>query len=43
MAVLDTDGKLIYSQKSGEFEAMRRMQPGAVTEFLTHWKPLPAK
>ncbi|MDP9012504.1 MAG: thioredoxin family protein [Pseudomonadota bacterium] len=39
LAVLDSDGKLIYSQKTGEFEAMRRMQSGAVTEFLTRWKP----
>jgi thioredoxin 1 len=38
LAVLDTDGKLVYSQKTGEFEAMRRMQTGAVTEFLTQWK-----
>jgi hypothetical protein len=39
LAVLDTDGKLLYSQRTGEFEAMRRMQPTAVTEFLAQWKP----
>ena len=39
LAVLDSDGKLLYSQRTGEFEAMRRMQSGAVTEFLTQWKP----
>ncbi|MDP8983965.1 MAG: thioredoxin family protein [Pseudomonadota bacterium] len=39
LAVLDSDGKLIYSQKTGEFEAMGHMQSGAVTEFLTRWKP----
>jgi len=39
LAVLSEDGKLLYSQKSGEFEAMRRMQSSAVTEFLNHWKP----
>jgi thiol:disulfide interchange protein len=39
LAVLDSDGKLLYSQASGEFEAMRRMQSSAVTEFLTRWKP----
>jgi thioredoxin 1 len=39
LAVLDSDGKLLYSQRTGEFEAMRRMQSSAVTEFLTHWKP----
>jgi hypothetical protein len=39
LAILDSHGKLLYSQKSGEFEAMRRMQSGAVTEFLTRWRP----
>jgi thioredoxin 1 len=43
LAVLDTDGKLLYSQKTGEFEAMRSMEPSAVTDFLTQWKPAPAK
>jgi thiol:disulfide interchange protein len=39
VAVLSADGKLLYSQKSGEFEAMRRMEPSAVTRFLVQWKP----
>jgi hypothetical protein len=39
LAVLGEHGELLYSQKTGEFEAMRRMQSSAVTEFLTHWKP----
>ncbi|MGA2841652.1 MAG: thioredoxin family protein [Steroidobacteraceae bacterium] len=39
LAVLDRDGKLLYSQKTGEFENMRSMQSAAVTEFLTQWKP----
>jgi len=38
LAVLDSDGKLLYSQKTGEFEDMRRMQSGAVTEFLSRWR-----
>ena len=38
LAVLDSRGKLLYSQKSGEFEAMRGMQSGAVTSFLNRWK-----
>jgi thioredoxin 1 len=38
IAVLDHRGKLLYSQKTGEFEAMRYMQSGAVTDFLTIWK-----
>jgi len=39
IAVLSDRGKLLYSQKSGEFEAMRRMDPSAVTSFLVQWKP----
>ena len=39
LAVLSESGKLLYSQKTGEFESMRRMQSSAVTEFLNHWKP----
>jgi thiol:disulfide interchange protein len=39
LAVLSEKGKLLYSQKSGEFEAMRRMEPSAVTTFLVQWKP----
>jgi thiol:disulfide interchange protein len=38
LAVLDEHGELLYSQKTGEFEAMRSMQSAAVTEFLTQWK-----
>jgi thioredoxin 1 len=39
LAVLGDHGELLYSQKTGEFEAMRRMQSSAVTDFLTQWKP----
>ncbi len=39
LAVLDSRGKLLYSQTNGEFEAMRRMDESSVTEFLNHWKP----
>jgi hypothetical protein len=35
---LSDHGKLLYSQKTGEFEAMRYMQTGAVTDFLLRWK-----
>ena len=38
IAVLDDHGKLLYSQKTGEFESMRYMQSGAVTDFLVSWK-----
>jgi thioredoxin 1 len=39
LAVLDEHGRLLYSQRTGEFEAMRRMEPSAVTNFLLQWKP----
>lgn len=39
LAVLSDKGKLLYSQRSGEFESMRRMEPGTVTSFLAQWKP----
>ena len=38
LAVLGTDGKLLYAQKAGEFEDMRHMEPASVTEFLETWK-----
>ena len=40
LAVLSENGKLLYSQKGGEFEAMRRMQSSSVTNFLVQWKPV---
>jgi thiol:disulfide interchange protein len=42
LAVLSDKGVLLFSQKSGEFEAMRRMESSAVTSFLVHWKPATA-
>ncbi len=39
LAVLDSNGNLLYSQKNGEFEAMRRMDEASVTTFLNQWKP----
>jgi thiol-disulfide isomerase/thioredoxin len=39
LAVLSEKGTLLYSQKGGEFEAMRRMESSAVTSFLVQWKP----
>jgi thioredoxin 1 len=39
LVVLDEHGRVLYSQKNGEFEAMRRMDPASVTEFLNQWKP----
>ena len=42
LAVLDEHGRLLYSQRGGEFEAMRRMEIGSVTSFLLQWKPAKA-
>jgi thioredoxin 1 len=38
LAVLDSRGHVLYSQKNGEFEAMRTMDPSSVTKFLELWK-----
>ena len=38
LAVLSSDGKLLYSQQNKEFENMRNMRPEDVTAFLKHWK-----
>jgi hypothetical protein len=40
IAVLDSDGKLLYSQKGGEFERARALAPEDVLEFLNQWKPV---
>ncbi|MEI9968019.1 MAG: thioredoxin family protein [Terracidiphilus sp.] len=39
LAVLSDHGGLLYSQKNGEFEAMRHMESSALTDFLVQWKP----
>jgi len=39
LAVLDSDGKLVYSQKNGEFENARALAPGDFLAFLNKWKP----
>jgi thioredoxin 1 len=39
LAILGSDGKLLYTQKAGEFEAMRHMASKSVTDFLMRWKP----
>jgi thioredoxin 1 len=38
LAVLDANGQLVYSQRNREFEAMRKVDPAAVTQFLLQWK-----
>ncbi len=39
LAVLDSDGKLVYSQKNGEFENARAMSADDFLAFLNKWKP----
>jgi hypothetical protein len=39
LAVIESDGKLVVSQKNGEFEDARSMTPQALLEFLNKWKP----
>jgi thiol:disulfide interchange protein len=38
LAVLAPDGKVLYSQATGEFRDMRHMDAASVTEFLNKWK-----
>jgi hypothetical protein len=39
IAVLDSDGKVLYSQQGGEFEKARALAPEDVLAFLNKWKP----
>ena len=39
LAVLASDGKLLYSQQGGEFESARSLDPDDVIAFLNKWKP----
>ncbi len=39
VAVLDSSGKLLASQKNGEFEKARALAPEDVLQFLNKWKP----
>ena len=38
LAVLEPTGQVVYSQRNGEFEAMRTMDSASVTAFLMQWK-----
>lgn len=38
VAVLGSDGGLLYSSGDGEFEAARRMMKTDLVAFLTRWK-----
>jgi thioredoxin family protein len=39
LAVADSDGKLVVSQKNGEFEDARVLTPEFLSDFLNKWKP----
>jgi hypothetical protein len=39
LAVLAADGKLLYSQRGGEFEAARSLAPEDLIAFLKKWQP----
>lgn len=39
LAIAESDGKVVYSQKQGEFEDARALTPQALADFLNKWKP----
>jgi len=39
LAILGPDGKLLYSQKNGEWESARSLDPDDIIAFLDKWKP----
>ncbi len=39
LGVLDPDGKVVYAQKNGEFEATEKIGPEDIRAFLEKWKP----
>jgi thioredoxin-related protein len=39
LAVLDANGKLLFSQKDGQFESARSLGPADLVDFLSKWKP----
>jgi thioredoxin 1 len=39
LAIVDSDGRLVVSQKNGEFEDARGLTPEVLLEFLNRWKP----
>ena len=43
LAVLASDGALLYSQQHGEFESARNMDPDDLIAFLKKWKPARAQ
>jgi thioredoxin 1 len=39
LAVLDSNGQVVFSDKGGEFESARSMSRADVVNFLSKWKP----
>lgn len=39
LAILDADAKLLYSQKNGEWESARSLDPDDIMRLLDKWKP----
>jgi thioredoxin 1 len=39
VAVLSSDGKLLFGQTKGEFEKARELDPAVILAFLDKWKP----
>lgn len=39
LAVLDSHGRVIYSQKNGEFDDSSRLSPADIIQFLKKWAP----
>jgi thioredoxin-related protein len=39
LAVLDSEGKVLFAQKNGEWESARSMDPDDIIAFLDKWKP----
>jgi thioredoxin 1 len=39
LVVAESDGKVVMSQKNGEFEDARSLTPEVLLEFLNRWKP----
>jgi thioredoxin 1 len=39
LAIAESDGRLVVSQKNGEFEDARGLTPEVLMEFLNRWKP----
>jgi len=40
LAVAESDGKLVVSQKNGEFEDARGLTPEVLLQFLNKWRPV---